>query len=72
MKMLKIILHSALSILYTELEKPQMTLRLSLPNRTQLILRKDHGGEWLGVIWKGAAEGGAEEEIILLFLPCTA
>ena len=46
MKMLKIMLHSALSILYTELEKPQMTLRLSLPNRIQLILRKDHGGEW--------------------------
>lgn len=58
MKMLKIILHSALSILYTELEKPQMTLRLSLPNRTQLILRKDHGGEWF--------ENGKNESLLII------
>ena len=58
MKMLKIILHSALSILYTELEKPQMTLRLSLPNRIQLILRKDPGGEWF--------ENGKNESLLII------
>lgn len=39
--------YTALRILYTELEKPQMTLRLSLPNHTHLILRRD---PWWAVV----------------------
>lgn len=50
--------YPVLSILYTELEKPQMALRLSLPNRTQLILRKDHGGEWF--------ENGKNESLLII------
>ena len=50
--------YPALSILYTELEKPQMTLRLSLANLTHLILRKDHGGEWF--------ENGKNESLLII------
>lgn len=50
--------YPVLSILYTELEKPQMALRLSLPNRTQLILRIDHGGEWF--------ENGKNESLLII------